>query len=720
MLTEAVDCSNLIEDVRKREKMDVANQPDNAATDNRSIPMTQVRNIGIMAHIDAGKTTLSERILYYTGVNYKVGEVHEGTATMDWMLQEQERGITITSAATTCLWAGHHINLIDTPGHVDFTAEVERSLRVLDGAVAVFCAVAGVQPQSETVWRQAKKYEVPVIAFINKMDRTGANFKKSVNDITDKLGATAVPIQLPIGAEEKYIGLVDVIEGKAFHFEGEFGVNVVEKPVPEEMKSEIENAYNFVVECVAESDEEMMELFLSDNRPEPEQLKKALRRCVLASDIVPVLCGTAFKNKGVQKLLDAIVDYLPSPIDVGEFEGWDLKSGDKLIRRVGDDQPFSALAFKVMTDPYLGKLVYFRVYSGTLEKGMKVRNTRTGNIERIGRILRMHANSREEIGHLNSGNIAALIGLKNITTGDTVCDIENPIILESMNFPEPVVSMAIEPQSAADRDKLYNSLHRLSEEDPTFQIRTDTETAQTIISGMGELHLEVLRDRLLREFSVGANCGAPEVAYREAITKSAEADGKFIKQTGGRGQYGHVIISIEPRPSGTGITIENKVKGGNIPREFIKPIEDGLREAALTGVLAGYSVVDLHIDILDGSYHPVDSSEIAFKLAASIAFKDAAKKAGLVLLEPIMKLEIFTPEENMGDVIGDISSRRGHVVEMESQSGSVKIIAHVPLSELFGYTTALRSLTRGRASNSMEPCHFEKLPVELQTKLLEK
>ena len=686
----------------------------------RKVSLKDVRNIGIMAHIDAGKTTVSERILYYTGVNYKVGEVHEGTATLDWMEQEQERGITITSAATTCFWNDRRINLIDTPGHVDFTAEVERSLRVLDGAVAVFCGVAGVQPQSETVWRQAKKYNVPAIAFVNKMDRTGADFNKVVQSIRDKLGATAVPIQLPIGRENEFEGIINVVTQKAYYFEGEFGMCVVEKPIPSSYVELVDAAFKFVVECVAESDEEMMEIFLMDEVPDPEQLKRSLRRCVLAGDIVPVLCGSAFKNKGVQPLLDAVIDYLPSPFDVGDISGYLPDVDEKLTRHVGDFEPFSALAFKVMTDVYVGKLVFFRVYSGTLKKGMKVLNPRTRQSLRIGRILQIHANSREERDSLFSGDIAATVGLKNVTTGDTLCDGENPIVLEAMTFPEPVISIAIEPKTSADRDKLFDSLKRLAEEDPTFQTRTDQETGQTIISGMGELHLDIIRDRLIREFKVEANCGAPEVAYREAITKTSSADTKFVRQTGGRGQYGHVIINMEPKEKGHGITIDNKVTGGRIPKEYIKPVEQGLCEAANTGVLAGYPVVDLHIDIMDGSYHPVDSSEIAFKLAASMAFKEAATKAGLILLEPIMKLEITTPEENMGDVIGDISGRRGHVVEVDTKQDHVRIMANTPLSELFGYTTALRSLTRGRASNTMEPSHFERVPEAMQKQILDK
>ncbi len=648
-----------------------------------------------------------------------MGEVHHGNATMDSMIQEQERGITITSAATSCSWDKYKINLIDTPGHVDFTAEVERSLRILDGAIAVFCSVGGVQPQSETVWRQAKKYQVPIIAFVNKMDRVGADFSHVVDDIKCKLDAAAVPIQLPIGSEEDFSGVIDVIENRAYYFEGEHGIDVVEREVPNKFSEAVQSAYNYIIECVAENDEEIMEYYLMNDKPSNTTLMNALRRSVLSGAVVPVLCGSAFKNKGVQNLLDAVINYLPSPIDVKEIEGWDVNSGGKISRNNDEDQPFCALAFKVMTDPYVGKLIFFRVYSGYLKTGMKVFNPRTRNTERIGRILKMHANSREEIQCVKNGDIAATVALKNVTTGDTLCDIKNQIILESMNFPDPVVSMAIEPKTVAERDKLYVALHNLSEEDPTFQTRVDAETGQTIISGMGELHLEILRDRLFREFKVEANCGAPEVAYRETVTKNAEADGKFIKQTGGRGQYGHVVIKIVPKGRGEGLTIENSVKGGNIPREFIKPVENGLKEAAMTGVLAGYPVIDIHIDILDGSFHPVDSSEIAFKLAASIAFREAVKKAGLVLLEPIMKLEIHSPEDNMGDVIGDISSRRGHVTEVETQSNFAAIRAQVPLSELFGYTTALRSLTRGRASNSMEPSHFELVPETIKDKILE-
>jgi elongation factor G len=638
---------------------------------------------------------------------------------MDWMIQEQERGITITSAATTCLWRDHCINVIDTPGHVDFTAEVERSLRVLDGAVAIFCGVSGVQPQTETVWRQAKKYNVPVVAFVNKMDRTGADFDRVVRDISDKLGGTLVRLQLPIGAEQDFEGVIDVLNSKALHFRGKLGVDVEEDVVPEAYREAVEAAYESIIECLAETDETIMELFLTNVRPTPDVLKAALRRCVISGDVIPVLCGSAFKNKGVQPLLDAIVDYLPNPIDTWRIEGRRPADGQRISRHVGDYQPLSALAFKVMADPFVGKLVFFRVYSGTLTKGMKVYVPRSGKTERIGRLLKMHANSSEDRDAIFSGDIAAAVGLKNVTTGDTMCIKSDPIVLESMTFPDPVISMAIEPKTSNDRDRLFESLHALSDEDPTFQTRTDTDTGQTIISGMGELHLDIIRDRLIREFNVGANCGAPKVAYRETILKATEADTKFVRQTGGRGQYGHVILRMVPRPRGNGLTIDSKVTGGNIPKEYIKAVEDGLREAAATGVISGNPVVDLHIDILDGSYHTVDSSELAFKIAASMAFKEAAKKAGMTMLEPIMKIEITTPEEHMGDAIGDISSRRGHVVEVDTQTDITKIVAQVPLAELFGYATALRSLSKGRAGHTMEPSHFDVLPHSVQEVILE-
>ncbi len=687
---------------------------------NRKTPIASTRNIGIMAHIDAGKTTLSERILYYTGRNHKLGEVHEGNATMDWMVQEQERGITITSAATTCYWKHCRINLIDTPGHVDFTAEVERSLRVLDGAVGVFCAVGGVQPQTETVWRQAKKYKVPTLAFVNKMDRTGANFFKVVDDMHKKLGVTAVPMVLPIGAEADFTGIVDVLHEKAYEFGGDDGMVFTEIPVPANLVDMMKEKRSHLIECVAEVDEEIMEIFLNDQVPTVDQLKVGIRKAVIAGRLVPAYCGSAFKNKGVQFLLDAVVDYLPSPVDVWETKGMNPDTEEPMVRTAGDEKPFAALAFKIMSDPFVGRLVFFRVYSGIAVRGVTVFNPRTRKRERLGRLLLMHANHREECEEIFCGDIAAAVGFKNVTTGDTLCDENNQIVLESMHFPEPVISIAVEPKTSADRDKLYGALGALSDEDPTFTMKSDTETGQTIISGMGELHLEIIMDRLKREFNVDANAGQPEVAYREAILQPATADSKFVRQSGGRGQYGHCILNLEPRERGHGITIENKVVGGNIPKEYIKPIEQGIREAAQTGVLAGYPLIDFHVDIMDGSYHPVDSSEMAFKIAASMGLKDAAKKAGLTLLEPIMKVEITTPDENMGDIIGDISSRRGSIVEIETQESATRVLANIPLSELFGYATAIRSLSKGRASYTMEPSVFERVPEAIQKKIVEK
>ncbi len=687
---------------------------------NRKTPIASTRNIGIMAHIDAGKTTLSERILYYTGRSHKLGEVHEGNATMDWMVQEQERGITITSAATTCYWRHCRINLIDTPGHVDFTAEVERSLRVLDGAVGVFCAVGGVQPQTETVWRQARKYKVPTLAFVNKMDRTGANFFKVVDDMHKKLGVTAVPMVLPIGSEANFTGIVDVLNEKAYEFGGDDGMSFTEIPVPADLSEMMKEKRSHLIECVAEVDEEIMEIFLNDQVPTVEQLKLGIRKAVIAGRLVPAYCGSAFKNKGVQFLLDAVVDYLPSPVDVWETRGMNPDTEEPMVRTAGDEKPFAALAFKIMSDPFVGRLVFFRVYSGIAVRGVTVFNPRTRKRERLGRLLLMHANHREECEEIFCGDIAAAVGFKNVTTGDTLCDENNQIVLESMHFPEPVISIAVEPKTSADRDKLYGALGALSDEDPTFTMKSDTETGQTIISGMGELHLEIIMDRLKREFNVDANAGQPEVAYREAILQPATADSKFVRQSGGRGQYGHCILNLEPKERGHGITIENKVVGGNIPKEYIKPIEQGIREAAQTGVLAGYPLIDFHVDIVDGSYHPVDSSEMAFKIAASMGLKDAAKKAGLTLLEPIMKVEITTPDENMGDIIGDISSRRGSIVEIETQESATRVLANIPLSELFGYATAIRSLSKGRASYTMEPSVFERVPEAIQKKIVEK
>ena len=687
----------------------------------RQVPLRQVRNIGIMAHIDAGKTTLTERILYYTGVSHRIGEVHEGTATMDWMAQEQERGITITSAATTCFWKDYRVNIIDTPGHVDFTAEVERSLRVLDGAVAVFCAVGGVQSQSETVWRQAKKYNIPVMAFVNKMDRTGADFEDVVAQIRDKLNATAVPLQIPIGSEDNFQGVVDVVRRQAYIYdEDDLGAQYRTEAVPADMQEALEMAHEYLVECLAETDDAVMEKFLAEEELAEDELVEAIRRATVGGDIVPVTCGTAFKNKGVQPFLDCIVTYLPSPLDIWDINGIDPKTEESISRHVGDLQPFSALAFKVMSDPYVGKLVFFRVYSGKAEQAGRVLNPRTGNKERFGRLLQMHANSREERETIFSGDIAAATGFKDVTTGDTLCSLDDPIILESVSFPDPVISLAIEPKSSAERDKLFFALGELAQEDPTFRVRTDSETGQTVVSAMGELHLEIIRDRLLREFKVDANVGQPQVAYREGMTAGADGDGKFVRQTGGRGQYGHAIIRVEPQEEGHGVTVENKVVGGSIPKEYIKSVEDGIREAADNGVLAGFPVVDFHVDILDGTYHAVDSSEMAFKIAGSMAFKNAATKAKTVLLEPVMKIEVTAPEEHMGDVIGDLSGRRGRVAEVVTRPDVVTIMGNVPLSELFGYATDLRSLTRGRATFVAEPSHFEQVPQSIQDDILAK
>ncbi len=689
----------------------------------REFPLKRVRNIGIMAHIDAGKTTLSERILYYCGVNHKIGEVHEGNATMDWMEQEQERGITITSAATTCEWENHKINIIDTPGHVDFTAEVERSLRVLDGAVAVFCAVGKVQPQTETVWRQAQTYKVPIVALVNKMDRTGADFDGVVNDIRHKLGATAIPLQIPIGAEGDFKGVIDIITNKAIFFDGdEFGAKMRVENVPADLTDAREIAFLYLIECLAEVNEDIMELFLEDKTPDTELIKKALRAATIDCSIVPVACASAFKNKGVQPLLDIVIDLLPSPYDIWEIDGMEPTTEEPMKRYVGDDQPFAALVFKIMNDPYVGKLTYFRVYSGTAERGMTTYNPRTRKRERLGRLLQMHANSREERDAIYCGDICAAVGLKNVTTGDTICAENKQIVLESINFPDPVISIAVEPKTSADRDKLYKALGFLSDEDPTFNVKSDQDTGQTIISGMGELHLEIILDRLVREFKVESNTGQPQVAYRESIDSAAEANTKFVRQSGGRGQYGHVVLTLEPRDRGHGITIESKVVGGNIPKEYLKPAEQGIREAAASGVLAGYALTDFHVDIIDGSFHAVDSSEMAFKIAGSMAFKEAAKKAGVSILEPIMEVKVTTPDDHMGDIIGDITSRRGAIAEVDADAGDsyTKITANVPLSELFGYATAMRSLSRGRANYSMEPSHFDKVPKSIQEKIVEK
>ena len=686
----------------------------------RRAPLARVRNIGIMAHIDAGKTTLTERILYYTGASYQMGEVHEGTATMDWMVQEQERGITITSAATTCLWDEHRINIIDTPGHVDFTAEVERSLRVLDGAVAVFCGVGGVQPQSETVWRQARKYSIPVLAFVNKMDRNGADFARVVEDMREALETNAVPVQLPVFEDGAFAGVVDLIARSAVTFhEDDLGVEPLTGPVPAGMVADVEAARGYLIECLAEVDDVVLECFLSDVEPQEEQLRAALRRATVAGEVVPVTCGSAFKNKGVQPLLDAVTAYLPSPLDVPPTEGVDPKSGETVHRHVGDDQPFAALAFKVTSDPYMGRLVYFRVYSGTAEKGMSVYNSRTGKKTRIGRLLQMHANRREDRERIFSGDIAATLSVADIATGDTLCCRDNLILLESVSFPEPVISMAIEPKTAGARDELLASLALLASEDPTFRVRTDRETGQTIVCGMGELHLEVIRDRLVREFNVPANVGRPEVAYREAILSAASGDGKFVRQSGGRGQYGHVIIEVERGKRGSGVTVENKIVGGRVPKEYLPAVERGIRQAAEGGILAGYPLVDIHVTVVDGSFHPVDSSELAFSIAGSLALKEAATNAGIKLLEPVMHVEITTPEAHLGDTIGDLSSRRGRITEVDSRPNGTQVAARVPLAEMFGYATALRSLSRGRATFTAEPSHFGDVPQEIQKQLLE-
>ncbi len=676
------------------------------------IALDRVRNIGIMAHIDAGKTTTTERILYYTGRTHKMGEVHEGAATMDWMAQEQERGITITSAATTAEWRDHRINIIDTPGHVDFTVEVERSLRVLDGAVAVFDAVAGVQPQSETVWRQADKYKVPRIAFINKMDRTGADFFKSVQSIVDKLGANPVPIQIPIGQEEHHRGVVDLVEMRAITYEDDLGEKVSIGEIPVELTEQAHEYHHLLIDAIAEHDDELTETYLTDESlVTSEMIKRALRAGTLADALTPVLLGSAFKNKGVQPLLDGVIDYLPSPLDVPAIAGLDPKTEAELTRDADPNAPFSALAFKVMTDPFVGKLTYFRVYSGTLKSGDRVLNTTTGKMERISRILQMHANHREERDEITAGEIAAGVGLKSTTTGDTLAIDSAPIVLERMTFPEPVISVAIEPKTKGDQDKLGIGLQRLAEEDPTFRVTGDEETGQTLIAGMGELHLEIIVDRLMREFKVDANVGRPQVAYRETISIPAEKiQGRFVRQTGGSGQYGDVVINLTPQLPGEGYVFEDKIVGGKIPKEYIKPIDEGIREAMNSGILAGYPVVDVKVELIDGSYHDVDSSERAFKIAGSMAFKEAMKRAKPKLLEPTMAVEVVTPEDFLGDVMGNLSSRRGRIEEMNPMGNATTIKASVPLSEMFGYATDVRSMTQGRATFTMQFDRYEDVP----------
>jgi elongation factor G len=687
----------------------------------RTVALEKTRNIGIMAHIDAGKTTTTERILYYTGINYKLGEVHEGTATMDWMVQEQERGITITSAATTCHWRDHRVNIIDTPGHVDFTIEVERSLRVLDGAVAVFCSVGGVEPQTETVWRQADKYRVPRIAFVNKMDRLGADFFRVVKMIEDRLGARPAALQLPIGAEEKFAGIVDLVQMKAVIWEDEsLGAKFRIEAIPEAMVVQAREYRDKLLEAVADSDENIMEKYLEGKEIGEDELRRAIRSAALAIRIVPVLCGSAFRNKGVQPLLDAVVDYLPSPLDIPPVKGINPHSQAAEERPANENAPFSALAFKIMTDPFVGTLSFFRVYSGSLSSGASIYNSIKSKRERIGRLLKMHANKREEIKEVYAGDIAAAVGLKTATTGDTLCDEDHPIILESIDFPDPVISIAIEPKSKADQEKLGLSLQKLATEDPSFRVRTDEETGQTIISGMGELHLEIIVDRLLREFNVGANVGKPQVAYKETIRKTVEQQGKFIRQTGGRGQYGDVWIKLEPLAAGAGFQFVDAIKGGTIPREYIPAVEKGVREATENGPLAGYPVLDVKVSLFDGSYHDVDSSEIAFKIAGSMAFKEGARKANPVLLEPIMSVEVVVPEDFMGDVIGDINSRRGKVLGMESRPAAQAIDARVPLAQMFGYATDLRSLTQGRATYTMQFAHYEPVPAAVAEGIIAK
>ena len=686
----------------------------------REFPLEKTRNIGIMAHIDAGKTTTTERILFYTGRVHKIGETHEGAATMDWMEQEKERGITITSAATTCHWKGHRINIIDTPGHVDFTVEVERSLRVLDGSVAVFCAKGGVEPQSETVWRQADKYSVPRMAYVNKMDITGANFYNVVQMMKDRLGANAVPIQLPIGYEDTFEGMVDLIKMKAIVYGDKLGKDEEFVEIPEDMKEKTEEYRQALIEAVAESDDDLMMKYLEGEELTEEEIMTGIRKQTIACKMTPVCCGSSYKNKGVQPLLDAIVAFMPAPTDIPHIKGVNPETGEEDERPSSDEEPFAALAFKIMTDPYVGKLAFFRVYSGTLESGSYVYNSTKGKRERIGRILQMHANHRQEIEKVYAGDIAAAVGLKDTTTGDTLCDEKAPIILESMVFPDPVISVAVEPKTKADQEKMGIALQKLAEEDPTFRVRTDPETAQTIISGMGELHLDIIVDRLLREFHVGCSVGNPQVAYRETIRKSVKAEGKFVRQSGGKGQYGHCWLELTPLEPGEGFKFDNKVVGGAIPKEYIGPVEAGVKEAMENGVVAGYPMVDVGVTVYDGSYHEVDSSEMAFKIAGSMGFRAGALKADPVILEPYMKVEVTVPEEYMGDVIGDLNSRRGRINSMEARNGAQVIDAFVPLSEMFGYATDLRSKTQGRGNYSMEVDHYEEVPRNIAEAIIAK
>ncbi|KAA0887939.1 elongation factor G [Oryzomonas rubra] len=687
----------------------------------RLSPLENYRNIGIMAHIDAGKTTTTERILYYTGVSHKIGEVHEGTATMDWMEQEQERGITITSAATTCAWKDCHINIIDTPGHVDFTIEVERSLRVLDGAVAVFCSVGGVEPQSETVWRQADKYHVPRIAFINKMDRVGADFFRGVQMIKDRLKANPIPIQLPVGKEEHFKGVIDLVTMKAIIWEEEaLGAKFHEEEIPAELLEEAKEYREKMIEEISSHDDVLMEKYLSGEALTEAEIKAAIRSCTINIQICPVICGSSFKNKGVQNLLDAVVDYMPSPLDIPAIKGVDVDSGEEVERKAADSEPFSALGFKIMTDPFVGQLTFFRVYSGVVTAGSYIYNSTKGKKERLGRILKMHANKREEIKEVYAGDIAAAVGLKYTTTGDTLCNEDKQVILESIEFPEPVISIAIEPKTKADQEKLGVSLAKLASEDPSFRVKTDEETGQTIISGMGELHLEIIVDRLMREFKVEANVGKPQVAYRETVTKKVKVQGKFVRQSGGRGQYGDVWLEIEPQEAGKGFEFVDAIKGGVVPREYIPAVGKGVLEATDNGVLAGFPVVDVKITLVDGSYHEVDSSEMAFKIAGSMGFKEGCAKAGPIILEPIMSVEVVVPEEYMGDVIGDLNSKRGRIMGMDSRAGAQVVTAMVPLASMFGYSTDLRSATQGRATYTMTFDHYEPVPKSVADDIVAK
>ena len=675
----------------------------------REFPLEKTRNIGIMAHIDAGKTTTTERILFYTGKTHKIGEVHEGAATMDWMVQEQERGITITSAATTCHWLGHRINIIDTPGHVDFTVEVERSLKVLDGSVLVLAAKGGVQPQSETVWRQADKYQVPRMIYVNKMDITGADFYACIDQVKDRLGANPVPIQLPIGAEDNFQGIVDLIKMRAFIHKDDLGKEIEETEIPADLQAKAEEYRAKMVESAAEQDDELMMKYLEEGELSEEDIKLGLRKGTIANTVVPMTCGSSYKNKGVQELLNAVVDYLPSPVDIPAIKGVDL-DGNETDRKPSDSEPFAALAFKIATDPFVGKLCFIRVYSGTLDSGSTILNANKGKKDRIGRLLLMHANHREDLNKVYAGDIAAAVGLKEVSTGDTLCDPNAPVILESMEFPEPVIDIAIEPKDKANSEKMGIALAKLAEEDPTFKTHTDQETGQTIIAGMGELHLDIIVDRLKREFKVECSVGKPQVSYKETIRNKVRVQGKFVRQSGGHGQYGDVWIEMEPLEPGSGIQFESKIVGGAVPKEYIKPVEEGIKEAAENGILAGYPVIDFKATLVDGSYHEVDSSEMAFKIAASMAFKEACKQAKSVILEPIMRVEVTVPEEYMGDVIGDINARRGKMEGMEAKAGNQEIRGFIPLSEMFGYATDLRSKTQGRGTYSMEPSHYEEVP----------